>query len=555
LLAANARIYEKYEEEQKMKKAIKRSLALLLGCIMLFALAACNKENTGDDDSVTSPSATGGSPEGNTPDGSPTGAAVSARDTLNVTISGDSGTLVPSKIMGGFVGVIRQYMEVLVDFKADGTPVWVLATDIEEVSTSQWIIHCREGVTFSNGNTFDAKDVWFTLEYYLSDPMGANFLSCLDLANSKIVNDYTIDLALSSYSIQQMGSLSQIYILDAESFDEDDFVMNPIGTGPYVVDEYVINSHVYMKANPNYWGEKAMIENLHYKVLNEDAQVVNAIQAGTVDVSSIPTQDVEYIKTLSGYNVESYHTVFAATISFNMNEDSVMHDLDARLAVCYATNRQAMIDLVYFGNATTLDYPVSMYCLDYEPELGDLHPTYSVGRDIDRAKEHAEKAGLVGKDVVVITNGAAAYMAEAEILQANLKEIGVNVIINNYDGASYMTVMQDPTKYDMTLYAVASPQGYAVGMLYEYVMWSASSYAAGWADYDKYLELGAAAVANPDKESRKDMLAEMSRMFVDAVPWYGICDQTQAMAINKELGGGEFWNSGGIRFAEWYWRS
>jgi peptide/nickel transport system substrate-binding protein len=541
-----------------MKKAIKTPLALLLCCAMLFAAAACGKETAGDSGAEN----TSGSPAQDTDGGSaegtgdsPVGAPVSARDTLNVAISGDSGTLVPSKIMGGFVGVIRQYMEVLVDFKADGTPVWVLATDIEEVSTSQWIIHCREGVTFSNGNAFDAKDVWYTFEYYLNDPMGANFLSCLDLANSKIVDDYTIDLALSSYSMQQMGSLSQIYILDAESFNEDDFVMNPIGTGPYVVDEYVINSHVYMKANPNYWGEKAKIENLRYKVLNEDAQVVNAIQAGSVDVSAIPAQDVGFVSDLPAYNVESYHTVFAATMSFNLNENSAMNDLDARLAVCYATNRQAMIDLVYFGNATMLDYPVSMYCLDYEPELGNLHPTYSVGRDLELAKQHAEKAGLVGKEIVVITNGAAAYMAEAEILQANLKDIGVTVKINNYDGASYMTVMQDPTKYDITLYAVASPQGYAVGMLYEYVMWSAASYAAGWDEYDKYLEIGAAAVANPDKEARKEMLAEMSQMFVDVVPWYGICDQTQAIAINKELAGAEFWNSGGMRFAEWYWKS
>jgi peptide/nickel transport system substrate-binding protein len=545
---------------KEMKKTVKMSLALLLCCAMLFALAACGQSSgtagggaSGDgaagNGATTGPSGSGGE---NPPDGSE-GAAVSAKDTLTVTISGDSGTLVPASISGGFVGVVRQYMEVLVDFKSDGTPVWLLATDIEEVSTSQWIIHCREGVTFSNGNKFDANDVWFTLEYYLSEPMRAFFVSCFDLENSKIIDDYTVDLALSSYSIQQLGSLSQVYILDAESFDEDDFVMNPVGTGPYGVTEYVINSHVYLEANENYWGEKAKIKNLHYRVLNEDAQMVNAIQAGTVDVSMIPAQDIEFVETLPNYNVERYYTVFAPTISFNLSADSAVNSLDARLAVCYAVDRQAMINIVYFGYADVLDYPVSMHCVDYEPQLGNLHPTYSTGRDLELAKEYAEKAGLVGKDVIIITNGASSYVAEAEILQANLKEIGVNAIINNYDGASYMTVMTDPTMFDINLYAVASPQGYAVGMLYEYVLWGAAAYASGWPEYDRYLELGASAVANPDMESRKDTLYEMSQMFVDIVPWYGICDQTQSIAIHENLKGVEFWNSGGIRYVDWYW--
>jgi peptide/nickel transport system substrate-binding protein len=519
-----------------MNKRIKHFLIPLLCCLLLFTLAACGKNNAENNNNNSEE-----------PKGAP------ARDTIKVAIGGDNGTLVPASISGGFVGVVRQYMEVLVDFKADGEPVWVLATDIEEVSTEKWIIHLREGVTFSNGNKFDANDVWFTFEYYLSDPMRSMFLSCFDLENSKIIDDYTIEVALSSYSIQQMGSLSQVYILDAESFDEDDFVMNPIGTGPYVVDEYVINSHLYMKANENYWGEKPKIKNLHYIILNEDAQVVNAIQSGMVDVAAIPAQDLEFVKTLTDYNVETYYTVFAPTVSFNLTQNSIMNNLDARLAVCHALDRQAIVDLVYFGNAEVLDYPVSMHCIDYEPDLGNLHPTYSIGKDVERAREHAEKAGLVGKDIVAITNGGSQYVAEAEILQANMREIGVNVIINNYDAASYFSVSQDPTAYDVALYAAASPQGLAVGLLYEYVLWGAAQYREGWPEYDRYIELGAAAVANPDPVSRKEMLREMSQMFVDAVPWYGICDMMQGVAIHKDLRGVEFWNSGGMRFVEWYW--
>jgi hypothetical protein len=46
-----------------------------------------------------------------------------------------------------------------------------------------------------------------------------------------------------------------------------------------------------------------------------------------------------------------------------------------------------------------------------------------------------------------------------------------------------------------------------------------------------------------------------SQLFVDGVLWYGICDQMSAVATHKDLGGVEFWNSGGMRIAEWYWKS
>ena len=541
-----------------MKKSGTRIIALVLSLLMLLAMAGCGKSAAPSGDTpapsgdTPAPSGDTPAPSGDTP--APSDDVVSARDTLTIATSGDPGTLMPTKIAGSFTGIIRQYMEVLVDYKADGTPVWVLATDIEEKSDSEWIIHCREGVTFTNGNPFNADDVIFTFNFYLSDPMSANFLSCFDMENTKKIDDYTIDLALSSYSMQQMGSLSQIYIFDAESFNEDDFVMNPVGTGPYKVEEYVINSHVYFTANENYWNGQAKIKNLHYKVFNEDAQMINAIQSGTVDVSSVPLQDVEFAKTLTNYDINTYYNVFAPTISFNMSENSLLSNKDARLAVCYAANRQAMADLAYFGYASVLHYPVSQHCLDYTPDLDDLSEVYSIGYNVEKAKEYAEKAGLVGKTLVAITNGASVYVTEAEILQANLKEIGVTLDIKNYDAATYFSVSQDPTQFDIALYAIASPQGYAVGMMYEYVMWGPAQFGT-WENYDAYLELGKKAVATSDPTARQALLKEMSVMFEDGLLWYGICDQMAAVAINKELGNVEIWNSGGMRYVDWYWKS
>jgi len=547
-------------------KKIYRYLALILCAALMLAVAACSSSDNASKSSdqpgtasqapggsSNSPATSGSSGESSSPGGSTSGSGgglTSARDTLNVAISGDTGNL--DQVFGGFAGIIYQYYEGLINYKADGTIIWLLAEDIEEIGTTSWIIHCRKGVKFSNGNDFTAQDVWFTFDRVLSNPQSAFFLNTIDLEHSRIIDDYTLEIALNSYSVQQIGSLSQIYIKDAESFDEDDAVTNPIGTGPWIVEEYVVNSHVYLKANENYWGGKPVIDKLHYRVFNEDAQVINALQSGLVDIAAVPAQEIDFVKTLPDYTVHQFSNVFAATLSFNMSEDSVMYNLDARLAMCYALDRQAIANLAYFGSATVLNYPVSQNCRDFEPRLENMHPTYSVGRDLDLAKKYAEEAGIVGKDIVVITNGAPAYVTSAEILQACMKDIGVNVIINNYDGATYMDAQRDTTKWDMTLYAVASPQALAIGMLYEYILWGGDRY-TGWPEHDYYMELGARGVGTPDPEARREILYEMSQLFVDAVPWYGICDQMASMAINKNLANVEILGSGVMRFLDWYW--
>ncbi len=551
-----------------MKKAT-RIIAVLLCLVMVLGLAACGSKEQAPAPSNPGTSSNTPAPEkkdntvdvvvsnegaGKTEDVTQreTVDVVSARDTLTIATSGDNGTLLPSKIAGNFVGIVRQYMETLIDFKADGTMVYVLATDIEQSETA-FIVHLREGVTFSNGNPFNADDLMFTINYYMSDPQQAMMFSAINTEGCEKIDEYTVKIALNFYSAMLIGSFSQFYLYDAESFDENDMVMHPIGTGPYVVTDYVINSHVDLVANENYWGEKAKIKKLHYKVLNEDAQIVNALEAGEVDIAAVPAQDREYAATLDKYNSLSYYTVFTPTMQFNLYSD-VVGDVVARRAICHALDREAICNLVYFGNATVLDFPVSMHSLDYSEDLANMDDTYAIGYNPELAKQLADECGLTGKTLTIITNGMSTYVTEAEILQANLKDIGVEAKIVNYDTASYWTASTDPENYDIALYAAASPQCYAVGCMYEYVMWGPTTYGA-WDKYQDYLDLGAAAVANPDPAARKDYLVEMTKLFEEGIPWYGICDMKNTLAINAQLEGVEIWNSGIMHLSDWYWAS
>lgn len=504
-------------------KTARRVLMMLLCIALLASVAGCGGGKKGND-----------------------------KDTLNIATSGDNGTLIPGKVMGNYVTVCRQYSEPLFDYTRDGEIVWCLATGIENNDTTEWTIKLREGVKFSNGNAFTADDVLFTIEYYLNDPILSAQYASIDGEHCEVIDDLTLKMTLNYYTAMLMGSMSQMYIMDRESFDEEAWVTKPVGTGPYVVSEYVVNSHCDLTANENYWGEKAKIKNLHFKVLNEESQIVNALETGTVDVAAVPAQDIERVKTFEKFTTLSYSAAWAATMEFNITENSIMNDVNARKAVCHALDREAIKNLVYFGDAEVLHFPVSEHTHDYSDDLADMDETYSIGYDPELAAEYAEKAGLVGKEITVITNGVSSYVTTAEILQRSLEKIGVNVKITNYDTASYWSAAYDPTLFDISLYAASSPQGYAVGLLYEYIMWATAT-KSGWDKFDEFTALGASAVANPDPESRKEMLKEMVTIFEEDVPWYGLCDTFSTLAVNKGIEGVQLWNSGTVHYSQWYW--
>jgi peptide/nickel transport system substrate-binding protein len=524
-----------------MKKT--KAAVILLCVIMLCALAACN--NGGAVSDTGAPAAGAASPD-STPD-SPESAAP-GRDTLYAAVSQDGGTLDPIGMSGNWLNIIPCYMEPLWNYKENFEIEWHLATGYDQVGPTQYTVHIREGVTFSNGNPLTADDVLFTFQLSKDAPNRAMTVSEVDFEKTRAIDEYTIDLHLNIPIIGRMVRLGQVFITDAESYDPVDFSLHPVGTGPYVVTEYLVNSHVYMQALENYWGERPAIENIQFRVLNEASQQVNALETKTVDVSTIPSSDIAYVEGLSGYDVKFYKTGGCTQVLFNVNEASVFSSLEARYAVCHAIDRQAIADIVYDGYVDVADNPVSMATSDYEPRFGNLDDTYAIGYDPALARQYAESSGLAGKEISIMTNGAPEYVAMAEIIQAGLRGIGVTVVINNYDQATLRaTYRSDPSFYDICLYYTQNPYMTTYNTLYNSAALSEILMADGaWEGLDRFNELGADYVYMADDQERQEALYEMIQIFTKACPWYGVSDLTIATAYSTDLRGIELYDLGGV---------
>ena len=506
-----------------MKK--RRLLAILLCLVMLLPiLAACDKDN-GDSGGDAAPS--------------------NADRTLNVVSVQDSGTLHPLGVTGGFISVLYAFYEPLFDTNLDGSRRWILATGLDMISDLQYTLTIREGVTFSNGNPLTAEDVLFSMEICRDNPQFSLNVKVVDFEKTRVTGDYTIDLWYTEFNASQEPGFASMYIVDKESYDETAIATRPIGTGAYVVTDYVVNSHLSVTARDDYWGGEPAIKNIQFKIINEEAQVVNALEVGEVDIATVQISEADYVESL-GYNVTVTPGRYPLVTMFSMLPGNPLESKEARWAVSHAIDRQAIADIIYNGRSTIVDYPGSHFMHDFEPRFLNLHETYTMGYNPERARELAEASGLFDKTIRIITNGTTLYNTVAEVVQGGLQDIGVNAEIINYDQATYFGVMMDASNFEIALFTPAAPSRLAVDILAMYLTFIP----LGWSgpDRDLYGQLSMGAIETFDDKTRGDMLYDALEVFVDFDPWFGLCELIGARANTRDLIGLDFMISGNIDY-------
>lgn len=530
-------------------KQFKKILALALAIVLVVtAFAACGSGSGG-----SSGGGGGASTETGAEPGGSGGAESNEGRALNVQVSGDTGTLYPFAASGGFVGLMYAFYEPLWSYTLEGERYNVLATDWVEIDETHYQLTIRDDVTFSNGNPLTASDVLFSMTLNKDDPRFYLNVKAIDFDRTVVTGDYTMDVYYTQYDCSQEVAIESITILDEESFDLDVLSTQTIGTGPYVVTDYVVNSHVTCEAREDYWGGTPPIHDINFLVINEPAQIINALETGTVDLASnLPFNEADHIAEL-GYNTTIAPSKMGISALFSFN--GPLASREARYAVCYAMNRDDMASIMYHGYSRPCSYPTSEYTLDYEERFSNMHDTYALTDPDERhdlAVQYAEQSGLTGQTLQIVTNGSEDYNNVAAVLQANLADIGVNSEITPLDSATYFTTLMDETTFDIALFYLVAPSYLATDIMASYP----DFIPLGWhdADRDNYGQIMHQAMATSDPAARADLTYEGLQIFVDVCPWYALFEAETLRAENPDVGGTENYNIHNYDFQDLYWR-
>jgi peptide/nickel transport system substrate-binding protein len=293
-------------------------------------------------------------------------------------------------------------------------------------------LHLRSGVTFSDGEPFDANAVKTGM---LHNKTNTQFSDLQDLTSVDVIDPLTVRLNFKSTTppVEVLYNLTEIegeivapnHIADAST--------NPVGAGPMELVSYSPGSSMVEKANPTYWGKQVdpwHIGGVTFTQVSVGPPQVTALESGAVDIVAIQPSDYAAIKGNPAYGINTQSA--PDYLQFQFRFTAPFNNLDVRKAVEFAINKAQINQVVQDGLGEVATETFSKDSPAYDPSLANL---YSYNPSMAHQLLVQSGLPLPIKITMAIPGGNIASMADqGAIIQQNLDAVGFNVSIKPIPG-------------------------------------------------------------------------------------------------------------------------
>ena len=422
-----------------------------------------------------------------------------------------------------------------------------LAESWENVDDTTWRFKLREGVTFHNGNPFTASDVVFTVEKAkasIRPDLVAN------IASITAIDDLTVEITTPKPYAVLPNDLAELLILDEEYTTEtgdEQMDLKPMGTGPYMLEEWIKEEKLVLKAFDDYWAGAPAIKTVTFRPITNPATRTAALLTGEVDViQDLAVRDVDRVKGEDGFEVITRPSLLNVVLAMDTREQSPtiegknpMTDQRVREAIARAVDVDAINQIVMNGLATPSDQYVPASHLGHVDGM-NFREMYPV--DIEKAKALMAEAGYPDGFTMTLDATNNRYVNDAQIAQAlasMLAKINIELKLNIMPKSnfwSYIRVPTDNSSFIMSGWDVPSGDaGSMYGALFYsrdkkegYGQVNRGSYSNP--DLDALLDK---ADATPDIAERDAILQEATKLLMADIPMIPVHYEQDIYAVRK----------------------
>lgn len=450
-----------------------------LGVILSLALIVTACGNNGGN-SGTGNSANNGSTNGQETTG---GTAPEYRDTINIAVTAQPPTLDSALTVSQVALNTALYIfEQLYTLNADYEPVPMLAESVDVSDDGlTYTFKLRQGVKFHNGKEMTAEDVVASMNRWLVTSSRAK--SLLSGANYEEVDPYTVKLTLqqpSSDVLILMATRANFPAIMPKEVIEAagaEGVTEYIGTGPYKFNEWKQDQYIHLvryedyqpvdSAPSGFAGRKdAPTENIYFHFVTDHSTRIAGAKTGLYDiVADIPIENYDELAAESGLTLE---TAPGGTLTAFLNTaDGVLADnVKLRQAILAALNNEEIM-LASFAKPELYSLAPGYMNLNQTQWATDAGSEYYNQANVDKAKQLLSEAGYNGEEITLLTTKDYNEMYTATlVIQEQLRQIGMNVKVDNYDFPTFLETKNDRSKWDLfvasTGYQLTPPQLLAV---------------------------------------------------------------------------------------------
>jgi peptide/nickel transport system substrate-binding protein len=412
------------------------------------------------------------------------GASDEGGDALVVARVKDAVVLDPSHAVDGLsLNTTNEVMQNIVAFKPGSFDVegdiaerWSVSPD-----GKTWTFDLRRGLEFSDGTPVDAKAVKFNLDRWrlVSDPAHGAFSyayyadtfgnfpgviadveaptpSRVVVRLTKPVGPFLRDLAEQAFAIGSPRAIAS---------DPKAFELRPVGSGPYMVAEWVRDDHITLLANPRWHGPKPGYDRIVITDIPDPATSVLSIQKGEVDILTDPRpDDTKSLAAQPGIAVAEQPPNNVSYLAMDV-EKKPFGDVRVRRAIAYAIDVATMAKSLYSTGAVVADNwtPPGM--------LGENNAVHAYPHDVAKAKALLAAAGFPHGFSTTLSYSTAPrpYLPEpqrvAETIQANLRDVGITVTLQPYEWGVFLDRIKHG-EHDMCLIGWTGDNGDPDNFLY-----------------------------------------------------------------------------------------
>jgi peptide/nickel transport system substrate-binding protein len=435
-------------------------------------LAACGGDDDDDDDAAeptsapaaqpTATTAAGTTPAASTPAATaaggttpaattPAAGTTPAAATTPAAEGQQGGTLIlgygiqqllnldPPRVQAGIVAgeLVSNLFSSLVQFDESLAIMPDLAEDWEITADGlEYTFNLREGLTFHNGDPLVADDLVYTYERTKSEELASPHANkLLNVTTAEAVDELTFKLTFSapfgpflatSCSRGPGRALTPISKRAVDEIGLEEHNLKPVGCGPFMLLPETMDpgTGFEMVAFENWYAGRPLLDKIVVQFIPEPSSRVSALEAGDVDMLDIvPVQGVAQLEGVEDVELVQVPGTNWIGLQINVNRPP-WDNLDARMAVAKAIDKQEFIDTARFGLGTpSVGALAPAFGWAYIPpdELGEVPQAF----DLDAANALAESSGIVGTQPILIAG--ADDPRNEETIRLLLSEIGVEV--------------------------------------------------------------------------------------------------------------------------------
>ncbi|GAA3994525.1 peptide-binding protein [Deinococcus rubellus] len=349
------------------------------------------------------------------------------------------------------------------DFQGDLARSWTFSPDKKTLT-----FKLNPGIKWSDGQPLTAQDVAFTLTAIASPKYNGGAFSQVEILSGadayhdgkaskisgiKVINPTTIALTTDKVYAPILATMAGIMILPehiygkipVENWQKDATNRSPVGSGPFVFKQYRSGELIELAANKNYFAGRPCLDRLIIRFGDANTMLA-ALVNGEVDAAPVPVPSVASVKDNAKIKLTTVNQLDFDYVGTNLR-NPILAEQAVRTAMAYAINRKAIVTGLMSGYGSVVDtlfpkshwaYPTNVKPIPYDPALAQ--------KTLDDAGWKMSggvrsKGGQTLKFRLFYTTGNPVRERGAALIQANLRQVGIQVDLQSMDFPTLVTYL------------------------------------------------------------------------------------------------------------------